>query len=208
MRQDAVMEQVFGLVNYLLLRDRQTRKRCLCVRTYKVIPLAPQAGLLEFVPHTTPLKEFLDRAHAAFVNSGLFMMFHRAYPAPGCCRYRPRDMTDAEASKRLIQARDSRVDLLAVYNKICSRLKPVMRHWFTETSRLPHPWYHMRLNYARSVATTSIVGHVIGLGDRHTSNILLEMRTGEVVHIDLGIAFDQVRGHVLVCQQIYLTSPL
>jgi len=50
----------------------------------------------------------------------------------------------------------------------------------------------MRLNYTRSVATTSIVGHILGLGDRHTSNILMDSYTGEVVHIDLGIAFDQV----------------
>jgi len=50
----------------------------------------------------------------------------------------------------------------------------------------------MRLKYTRSVATTSIVGHILGLGDRHTSNILLDNRSGEVVHIDLGIAFDQV----------------
>jgi ataxia telangiectasia mutated family protein len=50
----------------------------------------------------------------------------------------------------------------------------------------------MRLNYTRSVATTSIVGHVLGIGDRHTSNILLDNITGEIVHIDFGIAFDQV----------------
>ena len=68
MRQDAVMEQVFDLVNYLLDRDRQTRKRRLCIRTYKVLPLAPQAGLLEFVPHTIPLKEYLDKGHALFVT--------------------------------------------------------------------------------------------------------------------------------------------
>jgi phosphatidylinositol kinase/protein kinase (PI-3 family) len=53
-------------------------------------------------------------------------------------------------------------------------------------------WFAMRLNYTRSVATTSIVGHILGLGDRHTSNILIESSTGEVVHIDLGIAFEQV----------------
>ena len=53
----------------------------------------------------------------------------------------------------------------------------------------------MRLKYTRSVATTSIVGHILGLGDRHTSNILLDNRSGEVVHIDLGIAFDQVIAH-------------
>lgn len=39
----------------------------------------------------------------------------------------------------------------------------------------------------------SVVGHMLGLGDRHTKNILLDKSTGEAVNIDLGIAFDQVR---------------
>ena len=54
LRQDAVMEQVFQLVNLVLHRDRDTRKRHLHIRCYKVIPLAPQAGMLEFVPNTSP----------------------------------------------------------------------------------------------------------------------------------------------------------
>jgi ataxia telangiectasia mutated family protein len=37
-----------------------------------------------------------------------------------------------------------------------------------------------------------VVGHILGLGDRHLSNILMDAKTGEVVHIDLGVAFDQV----------------
>jgi len=72
------------------------------------------------------------------------------------------------------------------------RFRPVMRHFFTEKHKMPMSWFAMRLNYTRSVATTSIVGHILGLGDRHTSNILLDSSTGEVVHIDLGIAFEQV----------------
>lgn len=73
------------------------------------------------------------------------------------------------------------------------KFKPVMRHYFTEKHKTPIAWFQMRLCYSRSIATTSIVGHVLGLGDRHTSNILFDNVTGEVVHIDLGIAFDQVR---------------
>ena len=38
-----------------------------------------------------------------------------------------------------------------------------------------------------------MVGYVIGLGDRHCSNILLLRSTGELVHIDLGVAFEQAR---------------
>lgn len=78
------------------------------------------------------------------------------------------------------------------YLELKKKFHPVMRHYFTEKHKNPVAWFAMRLNYTRSVATTSIVGHILGLGDRHVSNILLDGSTGEVVHIDLGIAFDQV----------------
>lgn len=86
--------------------------------------------------------------------------------------------------------------LVALFRSLRERFKPVMRHFFTEKHKVPMSWFAMRLNYTRSVATTSIVGHILGLGDRHTSNILLESSTGEVVHIDLGIAFEQVIFHL------------
>lgn len=76
---------------------------------------------------------------------------------------------------------------------LLQRFRPVFRHFFTESHKLPMVWFGYRLRYARSVATTSIIGHVLGLGDRHTRNILIDKVNGELVHIDLGIAFDQVR---------------
>lgn len=36
LRQDAVMQQVFGMVNILLQKNVETRKRNLKIRTYKV----------------------------------------------------------------------------------------------------------------------------------------------------------------------------
>jgi serine-protein kinase ATM len=57
------MEQVFELVNVVLRRDRETRRRSLGIRGYKVIPLAPQAGVLEFVGNTLPLQGWLFSAH-------------------------------------------------------------------------------------------------------------------------------------------------
>jgi ataxia telangiectasia mutated family protein len=36
-----------------------------------------------------------------------------------------------------------------------------------------------------------MVGYIIGLGDRHAQNILLDKETAEVIHIDLGVAFEQ-----------------
>lgn len=111
-------------------------------------------------------------------------------------RYRPTDKKHAEIIKLLTQTRQDHggatEPLVKLFKEIMPKFQPVMRHYFTEKHKTPISWYAMRLNYTRSVATTSIVGHILGLGDRHNSNILIDNVTGEVVHIDLGIAFDQV----------------
>ena len=52
-------------------------------------------------------------------------------------------------------------------------------------------WFEHRLAYSRSLGSSTIVGFLLGLGDRHCSNILLDQRSAELVHIDLGIAFDK-----------------
>ncbi|TFK39785.1 hypothetical protein BDQ12DRAFT_704732 [Crucibulum laeve] len=171
LRQDAVMEQVFELVNTVLRRDRETRRRALTVRVYKVIPLDPHAGLLEFVGNTNPLRTWLIRAHP---------------------KYRPKDMRPDKAQSFLGSFRGKTAqEQINAFRLVKKDLKPVMRHYFTEKHRTPISWFSMRLSYTRSVATTSIVGHILGLGDRHTSNILIDNVSGEVIHIDLGIAFDQ-----------------
>ncbi|KAG5638353.1 hypothetical protein H0H81_000486 [Sphagnurus paluster] len=172
LRQDAVMEQVFDLVNGILRRDRDTRRRQLNVRDYKVIPLAPQAGIIEFVGNTIPLSRWLPSAHR---------------------RYYPKDIAHEKISPALGDGRKGMNDerRIQVFRDMQKRVHPVMRHFFTEMHKTPIAWFAMRLNYTRTVATSSIVGHILGLGDRHTSNILIDIVSGQIVHIDLGIAFDQ-----------------
>ncbi|VDQ07112.1 unnamed protein product [Trichobilharzia regenti] len=57
----------------------------------------------------------------------------------------------------------------------------------------PQDWFKSRMAYIRSLAVTSMVGYLVGLGDRHPHNLLLHKSSGELVHIDLGVAFDQGR---------------
>lgn len=49
-------------------------------------------------------------------------------------------------------------------------------------------------SYARSTAVMSMVGYIIGLGDRHLDNVLIDMTTGEVVHIDYNVCFEKGKG--------------
>jgi phosphatidylinositol kinase/protein kinase (PI-3 family) len=51
-------------------------------------------------------------------------------------------------------------------------------------------WLERRTNYTRSLAVMSMVGYILGLGDRHPSNLMLDRYTGKTVHIDFGDCFE------------------
>jgi serine-protein kinase ATM len=36
-----------------------------------------------------------------------------------------------------------------------------------------------------------MIGYILGLGDRHVQNMLIDKKTAEVIHIDFGICFEQ-----------------
>jgi ataxia telangiectasia mutated family protein len=50
-----------------------------------------------------------------------------------------------------------------------------------------------RLKFTQQTATNAMIGYILGIGDRHLNNILVDSRTGEPVHIDMGIVFGQGR---------------
>ncbi|KAL1659015.1 hypothetical protein GGF50DRAFT_66148 [Schizophyllum commune] len=181
LRQDAVMQQVFELCNSILSRDQETRRRRLAMRCYRVVPLTTQAGVLQFVTNTTPLYNWIPDAHKRYHPDDIpYRVLYVQH----------RDMQDRYLGK---SPKITAEQLTRWFTETITKFRPVMRYFFREKHKEPTAWFATRLNYTRSVAITSIVGHVLGLGDRHLNNILLDQHNGEVVHIDLGIAFEQGR---------------
>nr|XP_023907629.1 serine/threonine-protein kinase ATM-like [Quercus suber] len=172
LRQDAVMEQFFGLVNTFLQNHRDTWKRRLGVRTYKVVPFTPSAGVLEWVDGTLPLGEYLIGSTR---NGG----------AHG--RYGLGDWSFLRCREHMANEKDKR----KAFHAVSENFRPVMHYFFLERFLQPADWFEKRLAYTRSVAASSMVGYIVGLGDRHSMNILIDQATAEVVHIDLGVAFEQ-----------------
>jgi serine-protein kinase ATM len=171
LHQDAIMQQIFQQMDGVMQRNRETRRRAMRIRTYRVIPLRPKTGVIEWVLDTIPLLEYLDQTHT-WAN--------------------PSDWKWSVCRKKIFDAAQlDHQDRLRVYHDVCKHFKPVLRYFFLEYFKDPDDWLSKRVTYSRSVAASSMIGHVLGLGDRHGQNILLDKRTGEVVHIDLGIAFEQ-----------------
>nr|XP_014351298.1 PREDICTED: serine-protein kinase ATM [Latimeria chalumnae] len=175
LRQDAVMQQVFQMCNTLLQRNAETRKRKLTIRRYKVVPLSQRSGVLEWCTGTVPIGEFLVNPEVGA---------HK--------RYRPKDWNSMQCRRNMVDKQKSDFEAkYQIFMKVCQNFPPVFRYFFMEKFFDPAVWFEKRLAYTRSVATSSIVGYIVGLGDRHVQNILIDEESAELVHIDLGVAFEQ-----------------
>lgn len=125
------------------------------------------------MPNTIPLHEYLMPAHE---------------------RYYPKDLKGNQCRKEIGDVQTQPLDVrIKKYRSVTERFHPVMRYFFIEKFEDPDEWFIKRIAYTRSTAAISILGHVLGLGDRHGHNILLDAGSGEVVHIDLGVAFEMGR---------------
>lgn len=179
------MEQVFEVVNRLLVLDERTRRRNLRMRTYMVVPLSSSVAVLEFVKGTQALGDVIEHAYKKHMpDKGQFQGVGRG------------DLRSLENSSRKHDMARKR----EIYDRNVGRLPPALHYHFLDRFKDADDWFEARQIYTRSSAVTSIVGYVLGVGDRHLSNIMMDIDRGELVMIDLGIAFDAVRPFAPGCR--------
>lgn len=172
LRQDERVTQLFGLVNALLINDRTTSKKDLQIHRYPVIPLSDNAGIVGWVPHCDTLHQLIRdyrEARKILLNIEHRLMLQMA--------------PDYDALTLLQKVE---VFEYALENTAGQDLYKVL--WLkSENSEV---WLDRRTNYTRSLAVMSMVGYILGLGDRHPSNLMLHRFTGTIVHIDFGDCFE------------------
>lgn len=172
LRQDERVMQLFGLVNTLLSIDSESYKRRLEIRRYPVIPLSPNTGMLGWVENTDTLhvliKEYREQ-HKILLNIEHRLMLQMA--------------PDYD---HLTLMQKVEVFEYAMDNTPGQDLYRIL--WLK--SRSSESWLERRTAYTRSLATSSAAGYILGLGDRHPSNLLLDRLTGQIIHIDFGDCFE------------------
>lgn len=161
----------------MLASDVASSRHDLAITRYDVVPLSPTSGLLGWVANTDTLNVLIKGYREArnirhHVEQGLML---QATPKPDIHSY------DKLSLLQKVEAFE-----YALANTKGQDLKQVL--WLN--SRNSEVWLDRRNMYTRSLATMSMVGYVLGLGDRHPSNLMLHRHTGKVVHIDFGDCFD------------------
>jgi FKBP12-rapamycin complex-associated protein len=171
-RQDNLVMQLFGLVNTLLNNDPECFKRHLDIQRYPAIPLSPKVGLLGWVPDSDTFHVLIKEYRES--RKILLNIEHRIML----------QMAPDYDSLTLLQ----KVEVFtgALDNTRGQDLYKVL--WLK--SKSSEAWLDRRTTYTRSLAVMSMVGYILGLGDRHPSNLMLDRITGKVIHIDFGDCFE------------------
>ncbi|KAI3955847.1 hypothetical protein MKW98_006207 [Papaver atlanticum] len=172
LRKDARMMEFVSMINRLLAKYPESRRRKLYIRTFAVIPLTEDCGMVEWVPHTRGLRHILQdiyTAHGKFDRHKTNPVIKRIYEQ--------------------CQGKVSEGEMLKT--KILPLFPPIFHKWFLTTFSEPAAWFRARVAYAHTAAVWSMVGHIVGLGDRHGENILFDSTTGDCVHVDFSCLFDR-----------------
>ncbi|RVD85244.1 uncharacterized protein DFL_003570 [Arthrobotrys flagrans] len=169
LRKDARLMEFNTIINRLLKKDDESSRRQLQIRTYAVTPLNEECGLIEWVNNLRPLRDILLRS------------------------YRAKNISVNYAEIRvLLDDACSSPSKYHIFNDvIVARFPAVFHEWFVELFPEPESWFAARLSYVRTTAVISMVGYVLGLGDRHGENILYDELTGETQHVDFNCLFDK-----------------
>lgn len=101
MRQDAIMQQVFTILNNMLENSKETQSSRLHIKTYKVIPLTQRSGILEWCSNSIPLGSYLVGTKGSGAHE----------------RYHPKDMTPAQC-RTIIEVRNNFITLVKYNLKI------------------------------------------------------------------------------------------
>jgi FKBP12-rapamycin complex-associated protein len=171
-RQDERVMQLFGLVNTLLNNDSESFKRHLNIQKFPAIPLSQNSGLLGWVPNSDTFHNLIKDYRES--RRILLNIEHRIM------------LQMAPDYDNLTLMQKVEVFSYAMDNTTGKDLYRVL--WLK--SKSSESWLERRTNYTRSLAVMSMVGYILGLGDRHPSNLMLDRITGKVIHIDFGDCFE------------------
>ncbi|KAL6898900.1 TOR kinase [Trichoderma evansii] len=171
-RQDERVMQLFGLCNTLLSNDSECYKRHLNIQRYPAIPLSQNSGLLGWVPNSDTLHVLIREYRES--RKILLNIEHRIM------------LQMAPDYDNLTLMQKVEVFGYALDNTTGQDLYRVL--WLK--SKSSEAWLERRTNYTRSLGVMSMVGYILGLGDRHPSNLMLDRVTGKIIHIDFGDCFE------------------
>ncbi|KAG2222777.1 hypothetical protein INT45_013141, partial [Circinella minor] len=201
---DERIMQLLNTVNGLLKEDKTAVARDLKTRTYAVIPVSDHSGMIQWVNDATPLFALYKRWQRREQTAKLLLSGDKVTSEDlNQPLQRPTEIFTNKIEAAL------RAEGLRVTTNRRNWPKRILKKVFLElvketpnnllakeiwcSSSDAAGWLQKSTSLSRSLAVMSVIGYIIGLGDRHLDNILIDYQSGEVIHIDYNVCFEKGR---------------
>jgi len=157
------------LLNKLFRKDPEARKRDFRIRTYSVVPTGETSGLIEWVNNLKGVRPIIVQMlkEKGFLLNNKYIQ--NTFPRK-----------EASHDQKIQRLRQSVHEIGTVFSD-----------WFVRTFPDPQAWMMARLAFTRTTAVMSMVGYIIGLGDRHLENINVDETNGDTFHVDMNCLFNR-----------------
>lgn len=189
LRQDQRVQQILKIMSEKLQENKNCSKHNQIVRTYKVIPILRNSGMLSFVKDSISLNDFLlDTSEKLKPNSTrifqetlvAYKQFISKYSsnkfinsslatygeAVKCC-----DVDTIRGNFRNLEK-----NIISITENVQD--KSIIKNGFLQMASSPESYFELRSNYIYSLASMNVANWILGIGDRHLSNILVNVKDG------------------------------
>ncbi|CAF4176265.1 unnamed protein product, partial [Rotaria magnacalcarata] len=185
---DERIMQLLSIINVMFTKINRNEPWSYEARDYTVIPLASRSGLIQWVEGATPLftlyKRWQQRQATALTWKAQNDNQEIALPTV----QKPNDDKQPVEDGREVPMPILRQ---CIEELICEAPADLLSRELWCSCPSVGLWYKNVQNYSRSLAVTSMIGYMIGLGDRHLDNVLVDLKSGQIIHIDYNICFEK-----------------
>ncbi|PAV67189.1 hypothetical protein WR25_25021 isoform S [Diploscapter pachys] len=198
---DERIMQLLEISNQILSSGKMKREYpAYFARHYSVTPFGGRCGLIQWVKGATPLFHIYRKwqSRQASLKTDSKQTRQGAQETE-----RPTDMYQKRLRAAFIENNVENEILVDRSKWPVQILKDVLKQLVDDTpnnlisrelwirSGTCDTWWTVTQRFARSCAVMSMIGAILGIGDRHLDNLLVNLATGELVHIDYNICFDK-----------------
>uniref|UniRef100_A0A8C4UGT6 DNA-dependent protein kinase catalytic subunit n=1 Tax=Falco tinnunculus TaxID=100819 RepID=A0A8C4UGT6_FALTI len=189
LRQDQRIEQLFDVMNIILSQDATCSQRNMQLKTYQVIPMTTRLGLIKWLENTCTLREFLKNSMSEEED---FNYNSEKGPRATYSKWLSQMSGKAQGSSRyhiMYRNASRRETVMSFKSRENSVPEDLLRRAFVKMSTSPEAFLSLRSHFASSHALMCISHWILGIGDRHLLNFMINKETGGMVGIDFGHAF-------------------
>lgn len=186
LRQDQRIQILFDRMNQIFRTDSASKSRNLYLKTYQVIPMSTRIGMIEFLNDVSTLKEVFEQNLELLDQTRSYINAAKRYIEIF------KEFGDSSAAGPYISLymKCNRTQVQQNLNNAASLVPwDLLRQSFLRMSTSPEAFHVLRTNFALSYAVICVCHYILGVGDRHLSNIMINRSSGQMIGIDFGHAF-------------------